>query len=106
MEMERLARKSDAAVGMTVLIVTFLVFGIVPVKPASAQDNDFTVSCYRGNLEEGNNVGDISVKDPQTAGETCNRTYYECNGKCLGCFFDYDLSEDVCYDSIGMKFLK
>ncbi len=106
MDMDRSARKNGAIVRAAVLIVTFVVAAIAPANPAYPQDENITVSCYKGNLEEGNYIGDLTVTDPENAGQNCNSLYYDCNGRCVGCFFDPDLSEDVCYDNAGKKFLQ
>jgi hypothetical protein len=106
MDMERLTKKSCAAVKAAVLIVTFLFAATAPDKPVPAQDENITVSCYKGNAEEGNYIGDLTETTPENAGQDCNSLYYDCQGECLGCFPDSDFTEDVCYDNTGRKFLK
>jgi len=75
------------------------------VTSAHADDN-ISVACYRGDMGNGAYLGTILVFSPDAAGQMCNSLYYGCGGKCFGCFSDFDLSEDVCYDSSGRKFLK
>ncbi|ABQ25019.1 hypothetical protein Gura_0811 [Geotalea uraniireducens Rf4] len=104
--MNILAKKRGAATKVAILIGIFLVAANAPGKPANAQEEDIDVSCYKGNLEEGNYIGNLTVTDPDTAGQSCNSTYYDCDGKCFGCFPDLDLSEEVCYDDAGREFLK
>jgi hypothetical protein len=106
MDMDSLAKKSRAAVKAAVLIVILLVAATGRVKPAYTQEENITVSCYKGNLDEGNYIGDLTVTTPENAGQDCNSLYYDCQGECLGCFPDSDFTEDVCYDNMGKKFLK
>jgi hypothetical protein len=106
MDMDRCAKKSGAAVKAAVLVVAFLVAATVPVNPAHTQDESIEVSCYKGNTQEGNYVGNLTVNTPENAGQDCNSTYYDCRGKCLGCFPDSEFTEDVCYDNAGRRFLK
>lgn len=87
---------------LTVVFFTILVVTLA----AAAQEEEITVSCYKGNLDEGNNVGTVTVTKPEDAGPSCNSTYYDCQGQCLGCFPDKDLDRMVCYDNTGNKALK
>jgi hypothetical protein len=87
---------------------TVLVLAAVamPVTPAHTDDENVSVSCYKGDSNNGYMVGNMMIFSPETAGQSCNSFYYDCKGKCYGCFSDFDLSEDVCYDAAGRKFLK
>jgi hypothetical protein len=69
-------------------------------------DRSLSVTCYLGNPNDRNSLGDITVRGPESAGPTCNSLYYSCKGRCFGCFSDFDLSEDICVDSSGRKFLR
>jgi hypothetical protein len=69
-------------------------------------DRSLSVTCYLGNPNDRNTLGDITVRGPESAGPTCNSLYYSCKGRCFGCFSDFDLSEDICVDSNGRKFLR
>lgn len=73
---------------------------------AQADDENITVSCFKGNLDEGNYIGNVKVTKPENAGQDCNTTYYDCQGECLGCFPDKDLDRQVCYDNAGKKIMK
>ncbi len=106
MDMDRSARKNGAIVRAAVLIVTFVVAAIAPANPAYPQDENITVSCYKGNPEDGNYIGDLTAQTPEIAGRSCNSLYADCQGECQGCFPDSDITEDVCYDKSGRKFLK
>ena len=70
------------------------------------QDKSLSVTCYLGNPNDRNSLGDIMVQGAVTAGPTCNSMFFSCKGRCFGCFSDFDLSQDICVDSSGRKFLK
>ncbi len=90
-----------APVRLAILAALFMA-AIVPPEPAYSQDESITASCYEGNTDEGNYVGDISVNNPRNAGIDCNLTYEDCNGECLGCVIDSE-SNQVCYDNDGIR---
>ncbi|MRR59370.1 MAG: hypothetical protein EG824_14345 [Deltaproteobacteria bacterium] len=90
---------------LTLLVLTVILTVLAIASAAAAQDEEITVSCYKGNLDEGNNVGNVTVTAPENAGQSCNTTYYECQDKCLGCFSDADLERLVCYDNTGTRTL-
>jgi hypothetical protein len=70
------------------------------------REQNVSVTCYQGNPNAGGNtMGSVSVI-PASAGATCNSLYYDCQGRCYGCYSDFDLSEDVCVDASGRKFLR
>ena len=69
-------------------------------------DRSLSVTCYLGNPNDRNSQGDITVRGPESAGPTCNSLYFSCKGRCFGCFSDFDLSQDICVDSSGRKFLR
>jgi len=69
-------------------------------------DRSFSVTCYLGNPNDRNTLGDITVQGFATVGPACNSMFYPCKGRCFGCFSDFDLSEDICVDSNGRKFLR
>lgn len=75
----------------------------ITVQPV--QEENLAVTCYLGNPNERNNLGEIVVMTPQAAGPTCNSMYYDCRGACFGCYSDLDLYQDICVDNSGRKFL-
>lgn len=92
-------------------MITFAVTVILGVKAADtlvsvSYSESVRVSCFKGNPDDGTYVGDVTVPDPDNAGKICNSLYGECRGQCMGCFADSDITEDVCYDETGKKFLK
>jgi hypothetical protein len=70
------------------------------------QDQNISVTCFLGNPNDRNSLGDIMVNGAGTAGATCNSLYFSCKGRCFACFSDFDLSQDICVDNSGRKFLK
>ena len=69
-------------------------------------DQNLTVSCYLGNPNDNQSLGSITVNSPSMAGPTCNSLNYICQGRCFGCYSDFDLSEDVCVDASGRRFIR
>ena len=76
---------------------------LVEARPVLADDETISVSCFKGNSDEGNYVGNVTVTYPTNAGQECNTTYYACDGQCLGCFTDPKSDQQVCYDKSGGK---
>jgi hypothetical protein len=94
-----------------VVLIQFIIFILIvavtaTVKTAYSQDESIEVSCYKGNSEEGNYVGNVSVNSPANAGQECNSAYYNCDGKCVGCYYDQKHDKTVCYDNSGGKVTK
>ena len=99
-------KKRNGIFRMAAAGVAFLTTVAIPVTPAFTDGESVSVSCYKGNPDQKDLLGSIMVFAPELAGQSCNSFYYNCYGKCFGCFSDFDLTEDVCYDSSGRKFLK
>jgi len=59
-----------------------------------------------GNPNDNNTLGMDRGQHPPEAGFNCNSLNYACQGRCYGCYSDFDLSEDVCVDASGRKFLR
>ena len=89
-----------------VFLATLIIAAIIPAHAAQTYSEVVSVSCYKGDHESGSYIGDLTVPVPENAGQGCNSMYSDCMGECFGCVSDFDLSEDVCYDSAGRKFLK
>jgi hypothetical protein len=69
-------------------------------------DQALNTTCYLGNPNDNQTLGSILVYSPAEAGINCNSLNYVCRGRCFGCFSDFDLSQDICVDSSGRKFLR
>ncbi|MFZ4857220.1 MAG: hypothetical protein ACOYL3_12570 [Desulfuromonadaceae bacterium] len=65
-----------------------------------------SVTCYFGNPLEGRSVATIMIQGAAAAGPSCNSMFYDCKGRCFGCFSDSDLSRDICADNNSRKFLR
>jgi len=102
--------RATRTIGMCVMTVGFTFTCIVAAPgqamPTLAQEENITVSCFKGNLDEGNNVGELTVSKAENAGRDCNNFYQECQGQCVGCLYDYESSRQVCYDANGTKIQK
>jgi hypothetical protein len=99
-------KKGMKKINITSLIIaTVLAAVLIQVNQVQADDEKIEVACYRGNLDEGNFIGNLTVNDPRNAGHDCNLEYYDCKGECVGCLTDSD-SKQVCYDDSGTKLAK
>jgi len=85
-------------VGMAMVIFLVLMQIILPV---SAEES-ITAYCYR----DSRSLGSVVVFDVSNAAAACNNLYYDCKGKCIGCFNDYDYIDYVCVDTSGRTFLR
>jgi hypothetical protein len=103
MDMDELLKNNGAALKAALIIATFLASLSIPAKQLHAEDENITVTCFKGNLDEGNNIGELTVNNVEDGGKACNNSYEDCQGQCLGCIYDYDLSKQVCYDTNGEK---
>ncbi|HZV82623.1 MAG TPA: hypothetical protein VFF53_10710 [Geobacteraceae bacterium] len=76
------------------------------INVATVADKTLSVTCYLGNPKDRDTLGSIAVSNSLEAGPACNSLNYACRGRCFGCYSDFDLSEDVCVDSAGRRFLR
>jgi len=72
----------------------------------SSMSETVSVTCYLGNPNDGQTLGSITVPSPAEAGPSCNSLNYSCRGRCFGCYADFDMSEDICVDGSGRKYLR
>jgi hypothetical protein len=97
----RSSKKIRPTVKLAAMFVALIAMTAIQSGSAFSQ-----VKCYKGNTQSGNYIGDLSsVINLQNAGRDCNSTYPACQGQCLGCIYDSDFVQDICYDSTGKKFL-
>jgi hypothetical protein len=104
--MEGSTESKRRTVRATVFLVTLIIAAIIPVNAAQTYSEAVSVSCYVEETELGSSIGSLTVPFPENAGKGCNSMYSGCKGKCFGCVSDFDITEEVCYDSTGRKFLK
>jgi len=77
-----------------------------PLSMAPLPEQTLTVTCYLGNPNDRQSLGSITVNSPTVAGPTCNSLNYACQGRCFGCYADFDMSDDICVDGTGRKYLR
>lgn len=77
-----------------------------PMIVAAMPEQTLTVTCYLGNPNDKQSLGSITVNSPEAGGANCNSLNYACQGRCFGCYADFDLAEDVCVDSAGRKYIR
>lgn len=87
---------------IAVLAMALFMTTAIPVQQAYAEDESIMVSCFKGNSEEGNYIGDISVNHIRDAASDCNQEFEGCQGDCLGCVVDSE-NNQVCYDKDAEK---
>lgn len=80
--------------------------GSSPESVASFPDQTLSATCYLGNPNDSQTLGEITVNSPRDAGPTCNSMFYDCKGRCYGCYTDFDMSQDICVDNSGRRFLR
>jgi hypothetical protein len=80
--------------------------GASGMNMAPVSDRAISATCYLGNPNDNQRLGSITVYNAAEAGINCNSLNYSCKGRCFGCFSDFDLSQDICVDSAGRKFLR
>ena len=68
-------------------------------------DESISISCYK-DAKSSWSVGKVVVYDVAEAAQACNSFYYDCRGRCIGCYQDLDYVDDVCIDMRGNTFLK
>jgi len=82
---------------MMIIVTAFMV-------PAYA-DESISISCYN-EAKSSWPVGRVEVFDVAQAAQACNSLYYDCRGRCIGCYQDSDYLDNVCVDMRGNTFLK
>jgi hypothetical protein len=86
---------------LVVMAVVLILTLIQIILPVFAEDS-ITAYCYRDNRS----LGNVVVFDVSNAAAACNNLYYDCKGKCIGCFNDNDYVDYVCVDKSGRTFLR
>ena len=64
-----------------------------------------TINCYRADSINYIYLGDIQIIHLINAAATCNSTYNDCDGKCVGCYMNAE-SLEICIDKNGQQFQK
>jgi hypothetical protein len=85
-----------------IFIGIMIALALIPIiVPVSAEES-ITAYCYRDNRS----IGNVAVYENTNAAEACNSLYYDCKGKCIACFHDFDYVDYVCVDRSGRTFLR
>jgi hypothetical protein len=88
--------------GNRVFTGIMIALALLPIiAPVSAEEST-TAYCYRDNRA----IGNVAVYENSNAAEVCNSFYYDCKGKCIACFHDFDYVDYVCVDASGRTFLR
>jgi len=74
------------------------------MAPAFA-DESISISCYK-DAKSAWSLGTVVVYDVAEAAQACSSAYYDCRGRCIGCYHDFDYVDNVCVDMQGNTFLK
>ena len=90
--------RNHILIGMAIVIMLTLIQIILPVSA----EVSITAYCYR----DGSSLGSVVIFDVANAAAACNNLYYDCKGKCIGCFNDSDYIDYVCVDKAGRTFLR
>ena len=88
--------------GVALLSVVIIVTGFMA---PTFGDDSINVSCYK-DAKSSWSVGSVAVYDVGEAAQACNTLYYDCRGRCIGCYQDFDYVDSVCVDMRGNTFLK
>lgn len=91
--------RNHILIGIAVVIFPTLMQIILPV---SAEES-IPAYCYR---DSSLSLGSVAIFDISAAATACNNVYYDCKGKCIGCFHDFDYVDYVCVDTSGRTFLR
>ena len=94
--MKRFAVRNRIFVG--IMSALTLIQMIVPVSA----EQSTPAYCYRDNRS----IGTVTVLEDSNAAQMCNSFYYDCKGKCIACYHDFDYIDYVCVDASGRTFLR
>jgi len=91
--------RNHILIGMAIVIFLTL----IQIISSVSADDSITAYCYRDSRLS---LGSVVIFDTSTAATACNNVYYDCKGKCIGCFHDFDYVDYVCVDKSGRTFLR
>ena len=86
-------------------VFLFICFFIVVLSTSifASEGEGTTIACYIANPPDYEYVGELEVFNLAEATSTCNNVYYNCQGKCVGCYINSE-SFEVCIDKNGNHF--
>jgi hypothetical protein len=106
MERNKLQKRETflaALIKAGILSVTVLL--VAGLMATAFADQSISISCYK-DPQSSSSVGTVVVYDVAVAARACNSMYYDCKGRCIGCYHDFDYLDNVCVDMQGNTFLK
>jgi len=101
---QRRKRRLEIIILIEIMILTLA--ALVSSVTSTFADETVSITCYSGYPPNNEYVGTVTIFDVPTAANACNIMYYDCRRRCIGCYVDFELVEDVCVDSRGNTFLK
>jgi hypothetical protein len=87
-----------------ILFFVIIVFLIIAAHDVFS-DETIMVQCYVERPSAFNELGNVEVGNPESAAQSCNNVYYDCKGRCIGCYLHQD-GYEICIDAMGNEFLK
>ncbi|HXX56370.1 MAG TPA: hypothetical protein VEI96_00050 [Thermodesulfovibrionales bacterium] len=89
-----------------IIIGVSIVFCLLMGQVILAMGADSTaVSCYVGNPDNNQLIGDVEVFNISSAVARCNMMYMDCNGNCTACYISENGSQS-CIDSTGRQYTR
>jgi hypothetical protein len=101
---QRMEKRLRAVTIMGIIILSLM--ASVGLSSSIFADDTVSITCYTGYPPNNEYVGTVTIFDVPTASNACNAMYYDCRKRCIGCYIDRELVEDVCIDPFGNTFLK
>ena len=96
---------SFLAMLFVIALLSVMVIMVAGFTVPTYADESISISCYN-EAKSSLPVGNVAVFDLAQAAQACNSMYYDCRGKCIGCYQDSDYIDNVCVDMWGNTFLK
>lgn len=91
--------KAEGPVGRHLVGALILVLAGLSILAGSAAADwgktEYMVSCYAGDRNNNQYLGEVDVFDTRKAAQSCNLLYGDCNWNCSGCYMDEE-SKEVC----------
>lgn len=106
MKKDRLQKRASLLSGLFgVALLSVVVVIVAGFMSLAYTDDSISVSCYK-DAKSSWSLGRVVVFDVAEAAQACNTMYYDCRGRCIGCYQDFDYVDNVCVDMRGTTFLK
>ena len=96
---------SFLAIFFVTAFLSVMIIMVTGFRVTAYADQSISASCYN-EAKSSLPVGRVEVFDVAQAAQACNSLYYDCRGRCIGCYQDSDYLDNVCVDMWGNTFLK